>query len=207
MISRAIGRTAPGWILASLLVAAGCGVGDEAHGTAEVPTQVVAAAGGGGGAPPADAMGDALPPGRRPVAVPDAYRDQLSNLWGTLEKHPHDTGALLRMGRLMQDVGEPAEAAGFYERYLQLLPESQAVWLRLANTYGAASDWNRAADASFRMLERFPNDAAAMYSLGAALANQGRYEDARGWWEKVLLADDPVLMGRALRALEQLSEY
>ncbi|NNM33480.1 MAG: tetratricopeptide repeat protein [Gemmatimonadetes bacterium] len=194
-------------LLGPVLWLAACAPGDESERTAAAPAQAVAAAGGGGGTAPPDAEGDALPPGRRPVAVPEAYRDQLSNLWSTLEQHPHDTGALLRMGRLMQDVGEPAEAAGFYERYLQLLPESQPVWLRLANTYGAASDWNRAADASFRMLERFPNDAAAMYSLGAALANQGRYDDARGWWEKVLLADDPVLMGRALRALEQLSEY
>ena len=195
------------WILGPALLVSSCSPGADADLPASGPATAVAAAGGGGGAAPADAEGDALPPGRRPISVPDAYRDQMTSLWTTLEKHPHDTGALLRMGRLMQDVGEPAEAAGFYERYLQLLPESQAVWLRLANTYGAASDWNRAADASFRMLERFPNDAAAMYSLGAALANQGRYDDARGWWEKVLLADDPVLMGRALRALEQLSEY
>jgi cytochrome c-type biogenesis protein CcmH/NrfG len=189
-----------------VLVAA-CGQDGQVPDAAMDSGIAMAAAGGGGGAAPPDAEGDALPPGRRPIAVPEAYRDQLSGLWSTLEQHPHDTGALLRMGRLMQDVGEPAEAAGYYERYLQLLPESKAVWLRLANTYGAASDWNRSADASFRMMERFPNDAAAMYSLGAALANQGRYDDARGWWEKVLLADDPVLMGRALRALEQLSEY
>ena len=163
--------------------------------------------GGGGGAPPDDAQGDALPAGRRLVEVPEAFRDQATELWLSLQKRPHETGLLLRMGQLMQDAGHPREAAHYYERYLQLLPESQPVWLRLANTYGAASDWRRAADASLRMLERFPEDASAMYSLGAALANQGQYEDARGWWEKVLLADDPVLMGRALRALEQLSEY
>ncbi len=196
-----------GWLLGLILVlATGCDQ-DRLEADSPAAQTALAAAGGGGGSAPADAEGDALPPSRRPVTVPDAYRSQMADLWKTLQKQPHDTGALLRMGQLMQDVGQPSEAANYYERYLQLLPESQPVWLRLANTYGAASDWRRAADASYRMLERFPQDASAMYSLGAALANQGQFDDARGWWEKVLLADDPVLMGRALRALEQLSEY
>lgn len=207
IMTRPFGIIGVRWLLGlTVVLFAGCEPGERLD--ADAPTARTAlSAGGGGGSTPEDAEGDALPPSRRPVTVPDAYRNQVADLWKTLQKHPHDTGALLRMGQLMQDVGQPSEAANYYERYLQLLPESQPVWLRLANTYGAASDWRRAADASSRMLERFPEDASAMYSLGAALANQGQYDDARGWWEKVLLADDPVLMGRALRALEQLSEY
>lgn len=189
-----------------LLILTGACESAERDGNEGATQAAFAEAGGGGGTVPPDAEGDALPPGRRPTTVPEAYQDQFNSLWATLQKRPHETGALLRMGQLMQDVGRPREAAHYYERYLQLLPDSDAVWLRLANSYGAALDWNRAADASRRMLERFPGDASAMYSLGAALANQGQYDDARGWWEKVLLADDPVLMGRALRALEQLAE-
>lgn len=187
-----------------LIVTQACRPDTEALDERAVAT--LAEAGGGGGTAPPEAEGDALPPGPRRTPVPEAYQTQFNDLWSTLQKRPHETGALLRMGRLMQDVGRPREAAHYYERYIQLLPESDAVWLRLVNSYGAATDWHRAADASRRMLERFPSNASAMYSLGAALANQGEYDDARGWWEKVLLADDPVLMGRALRALEQLAE-
>ena len=190
---------------AAILLLGACG-GQSEDPVSEPILAVSQGIGGGGGSPPAEAQGDALPAGRPPLEVAAQYRLQMDELWGTLEKHPHDGGALLRMGQLMQDAGQPREAAYYYERYLQILPESQPVWLRLANTYGAASDWPRAAEASSRMLERFPTDASAMYSLGAALANQGQYDDARSWWEKVLQADDAVMTGRALRALERLSE-
>ncbi|MGI9629014.1 MAG: tetratricopeptide repeat protein [Longimicrobiales bacterium] len=189
---------------AIVFIAAG-GPQDRAY-SAEELQAMGAAAGGGGGAPPPDAQGDALPPGGAPARVSAALQGRVNELWYELEKRPHDGGALLRMGQLMEDAGRPRQAAHYYERYLQIIPQSQAVWLLLGNSYSAASDWRRAADASERMLARFPDDAAAMYSLGAALANQGRFEDARGWWERVLLVNDPVMMGRALRALEQLAE-
>ena len=197
--------TGPFALAAALVFIAACGPQDRAY-SAEELQAMGPAAGGGGGAPPADAQGDALPAVGAPIEVSAALQDRVNELWAELEKRPHDGGALLRMGQLMQDAGRPRQAAHYYERYLQILPASQAVWLLLGNSYSAASDWRRAADASERMLARFPDDAAAMYSLGAALANQGRFEDARGWWERVLLADDPVMMGRALRALEQLAE-
>ena len=191
-------------VAAALLVTSSCDSASQRATESQVPRDL--AAGGGGGAPPPEAQGDAFPPARTPVAVAGRFQSRMDELWTNLEKRPHDTGALLRMGQLMQDAGHPREAAHYFERYLQIQPNAQAVWLLLANTYGAASDWQRAADASSRMLDRFPGDASAMYSLGAALANQGHYEDARGWWERVLEADDPVMTGRALRALERLSE-
>ena len=71
-----------------------------------------------------------------------------------------------------------AEAAAALERAVAADPGRRQPWLDLALAYGAAEDWDAVADASRRMLQRFPADDEAHYNLGAAHANASRFAEA-----------------------------
>ncbi len=176
----------------------------------EGPIPHVSAAGGGGGAPSVVAGPEAVRyvvPATTLVMVAPEFQDRLEDLSKAADASPWEAHTVLELARLLDDADRPARAAVEYDRYVRLNPDSRAGWLYLANAHATAGDWAQAAQTSHRMLARFPESPPAMYNLGAALANQGSYEDARGWWERVLEGGDTVMIRRALKALERLSGY
>lgn len=122
-----------------------------------------------------------------------------------LEANPQDTTALLRMARLKQDGHREEEAVQYYRRYLALQPERRAAWLDLIQVYGALQRWDDAREAVAQMLDRFPDDPAALYNLGAIHANTGRFEEARATWQRVARQGaDPAMQAMASQALGRL---
>ena len=117
-----------------------------------------------------------------------------------------DAAALLEDGRAHLAAGRGELAAVLFEQYLTLDTENRRVWLDLGQAYRDTGDWNRATDAALGMLAAFPNDPEAMFELGGAMAAQDRVDDALDWYERVLQSEDSGLSGRALRAIEALTE-
>lgn len=176
------------------------------RGSADGPDRRPTSAGGGGASPvtvpdSADVAADSAAPSD------GSLEHKLEELTERVRREPWELEQLLELARLLDESQRPIQAAEEYERYLAARPHSRSVWLLLANAYATTGNWSQAADASHRLLRRFPEDPWAMYNLGAALANQGRYEDARGWWERVLEGDDSAMTRRALTALDRLAGF
>ena len=119
---------------------------------------------------------------------------------------PEDTTALLRLARLKHDGHQTDEAIDYYRRYLALRPEARQAWLDLAQCYGEQARWADALEATRQMLDRFPDDPAALYNLGAIHANTGRPDEARAAWQRVTRQDrDPAMKTKAEAALQRLA--
>jgi tetratricopeptide (TPR) repeat protein len=117
--------------------------------------------------------------------VGHAFRSEVAALEERLDAAPDDTVALARLGSLLQMAHQPAEAIPYLERYTAIDQTSREVGFQLAMAYGALGEWGEALEASMAILASSPNDPEIMYNIGAIHANQGNYDDARRWWERV----------------------
>lgn len=98
---------------------------------------------------------------------------------------PNDLDAQLAFARMALGAHRGADAAEALERAVSLDPDARQPWVDLALAYAAAEEWDASAEASRRMLARFPDDPEGRYNLGAAHANAGRLAEARAAWEAV----------------------
>lgn len=171
---------------------------------------VVAPTGGRGPAeaphPPQPATTAMATPAPNADNVDHAVRAEMQRLQRALEAAPEDTSLLVRMARLLHDAHRPAEAVDYYERYLRLNPSDRQGWLDLADCCAATAAWDRARTAMETLLERFPDDPAALYNLGAIHANTGDFDEARAWWTRARnQTADAALARRAAASLEQIA--
>jgi tetratricopeptide (TPR) repeat protein len=126
-----------------------------------------------------------------PGSTPDggnvghAYRSEVAALEERLDAAPSDTAALARLGSLLQMAHQPAAAIPYLERYTAIDHTSREVGLHLAAAYGALGKWDEALEANMAILGSSPDDPEVMYNIGAIHANQGDYDKARRWWERV----------------------
>ena len=146
-----------------------------------------------------------------PAVAPDAanvapsFHVEMEDLKRRLDAAPEDTAALLRLARLKQDGHQTDEAIAYYRRYLARAPDARQAWLDLAQSLGQLERWDEALEATEALLERFPNDPAGLYNLGAVHANAGRPAEARAVWERVAAQDgDATLRAMAASALQRL---
>lgn len=146
---------------------------------------------------------EALPPDH-PQDGASLFETRFRVIEERLEEDPDDARAILEMARLLHDAHRPMEAVPYYRRYLTAHPDSSGAWLDLANAFGAAGDWEASTETSQGMLDRFPGNPDALYNLGAALANQRRFADAREWWLQAAASNDSLVARRARESLARL---
>ena len=153
----------------------------------------------------------ALPPTAPGVVVPSrtnvapGFARELAVLEHSLAANAADTAALLRLARLHQDAHQPGRAAGYYRKYLALVPANRQAWLDFAAVAAATGDWDGALSATAALLARDSLDPAALFNRGAIHANRGDTVEARRWWQKAAAqARDPELAQRAAASLRQL---
>ena len=156
-----------------------------------------------GAPPPVEAAPSAEPVAPSAENVDPGVHAEMMRLKGAAEAAPDDLAAQLAFARMALGAHRGAEAAEALERAVALDPEARQPWLDLALAYGAAEDWDATAEASRRMLARFPDDAEAQYNLGAAFANAGKLTDARAAWESVPQAS--AMGSQAATSLAQLA--
>lgn len=126
-------------------------------------------------------------PMRGPTAsnVSHSYRVRLAQSRARVEANPVDTAALATVATLLHSAHEAPEAIEYYERYLAQGGRRRDVLLEMAGACVYAKRWEAAERAMLALLDTSPDDSEAMYNLGAIRANQGDYEAARHWWERV----------------------
>jgi tetratricopeptide (TPR) repeat protein len=137
--------------------------------------------------------------------VSHSFRVELAELRAHLDAHPADTAALARTALLLHGGHVAEEAIEYYERYLAQGGARRDVLLGMAGAAADAKRWEAAERAMVALLDTSPDDAEAMYNLGAVYANRGNYEIARSWWERVRdLGGNPTLAAQAATSLERL---
>jgi arylsulfatase A-like enzyme/Flp pilus assembly protein TadD len=86
-------------------------------------------------------------------------------------------------------LGRVGEAERIWRRLTGDFPEAAEPWSHLAGLHLKRGDWPAARDAARRAVELAPSDAAAWNSLGYALDELGRPEEAAAAYGKALEAD------------------
>lgn len=153
-------------------------------------------------APAPPAVAEAPPP--TGDNVDPAVHSRMMALQQDAEAAPDEAAPRLALARFLQAAHRPAEAAEAFETALALDPSDRQAWLDLANAYGSDGAWERVADASDRMADRFPGDAAALYNAGAAYANAGDDATARVRFQAAAASTDAEMAGQARDALGRL---
>ncbi len=138
--------------------------------------------------------------------VSHEFRAEVAALEERLINATSDTVALARLGSLLHMAHQPAKAIPYLERYTAINQTNREVWFQLVAAYGALDNWGKALEATMAILASWPDDPEAMYNVGAIHANQGDYEEARRWWERVRdQTTDSALAGTATASLRRLS--
>jgi Flp pilus assembly protein TadD len=104
-----------------------------------------------------------------------------------LQFSPGDPDVLLEMSAMLQAAGNPAEALVYLKQHEEVAPGDHH---GLVEQGKCLSDLGRFAEAEqvLRRAVRVP-DAAAEYNLGLSLDRQGRWDEARGHYERALALD------------------
>lgn len=115
-----------------------------------------------------------------------------------------DTTDVFVLARMLTDAHQVAEAMPLWERYSAAAPKNIPVLMELANVYYELSAFEKALDATRRILKIEPANTMAMYNLGAIYATMEKKAEARKAWDELMKkypdSDD------AKRAKEMMSQ-
>lgn len=92
----------------------------------------------------------------------------------------------LRLGWLFYQAGQLQESVDYYERAIQLKPYAIEPKLGLAIPYSAMGKWNEIIDLYNKILETDKQNATANYRLGLIYYNQGKFEKADPYLDRVV---------------------
>ena len=128
----------------------------------------------------------------------------LEEMW---KQHPTHAPIALQLGNLYAAEGEHQKAIRFYREFLKL-DTSATGWevrLDIAKSLHATGKPEEAKAELQGILQRVPDHAGALYNLGAIEANGGRYQAARGYWERLITKHpQDTLALFAAQSLQQL---
>jgi len=93
----------------------------------------------------------------------------------------------LGLARIKLD--QPAEAAAALEKYLQLNPEENDIWLVLGSLYAGTEEWDTAINCYERSLQCRPSDPLALFGLSECYFKMGHQESAVLGYRQVLALD------------------
>jgi cytochrome c-type biogenesis protein CcmH len=148
-----------------------------------------------------------------PPAIDSPNAAMIVQVKRRLADHPDDGEAWLLLAGLYRRDGLAAESAEAYRQAIALDPERPEALMGLAESLVALHRGTVVPEARqlfARVLEMEPNTPMAFYYAGLALAQDGRLEEARGVWTRLLNASSadapwvPVLRRQIARLAEDL---
>lgn len=88
------------------------------------------------------------------------------------------------MGRAFRKVGRFQDAIAEGKKAIALEPNFVGAWHGLGNSYYESNDFVSAEKCYRKMLELDPNSYEGRENLGESLVSQGRFKEARFWFNK-----------------------
>jgi len=146
----------------------------------------------------------------RPGAIA-AYRRMLELL-------PEDFYANLQLGRLLGEVGQPAQGQPFLEQAVRLRPSLPEGWFELGNVLAAQSKLAPALECLERAARLRPSDASSLACAAQVLGKLNRHAEAiekyrqaiqtdpQSWEAHCELAEELVAVGQPEAALREYAE-
>jgi tetratricopeptide (TPR) repeat protein len=122
-----------------------------------------------------------------------------------LTKKPGHPPVLLRLAEIERASGKTDEARKRLEEAVKADPDLLEARLELGRVLFEAGDVEGAIIQTRAIIERDPKNVDALYNLGAIFANQGKYPDARTYWQQARAAGPDTPSGKkAADGLKQL---
>jgi len=131
-------------------------------------------------------MAPAPPPGPDPAEV--ALKVQ--TLKDIVKKDPKNLPALVELGNLYFDAGQPKEAIEVYSQYLALKPDNPDVRTDIGIMYRASGDLDRAIEEFKKAVQSDPKHVNSRYNIGIVLLHdKNDIQGAIKAWEEYLKVD------------------
>jgi serine/threonine-protein kinase len=109
-------------------------------------------------------------------------------LYQAQQRHSEDFWINLNLGYLLEE--RPQEAVGYFRAAVAARPDSSQAYILLGRTLRDVGDLNGAISALRKAISLNPNRTGAR-ELARALAANGRLEEARGVWDRILEGNPP----------------
>ncbi len=128
-------------------------------------------------------MGEAKP---NSANVSENVKNQLSELEQKVNSDPRDTVSMLLFADLLAASHKTIEAENVYKRILMINPKRTDIWIILTGIYYDKQDLKTAENYAKEALKTDAKSFEAMYNLGAVYASQGKKEEAKQLWKRVI---------------------
>lgn len=146
---------------------------------------------------PQMALPQAAPPGPDPAEM----NLKIKTLKDIVKKDPKNLPALVELGNLYFDTGQPKEAIEAYSQYLTVKPDNADVRTDMGIMYRALGDFDRAIEEFKKAAQSDPKHQNSRYNIGIVLLHDK--QDVKGAiaaWEDYLKVDPNSERANRLRA-------
>jgi len=140
---------------------------------------------------------------------PQTPEEKIAAYQATLDQNPNDVTALLGIATVYQQNDNPAAAAAYLEKVLEVDPNQKEVYIRLANIYMSAdvAQYQAAVTVLNKATSVDPSNPEVYLKLGTAQNSLGKNEEALLAWQKYLqLAPDGDMASVVKEQIDKLKK-
>jgi len=142
-----------------------------------------------------------MAPPQAPGPDPAELNLKIQSLKDIIKKDPKNLPALVELGNLYFDTGQPKEAIDAYSQYLAVKPDNADVRTDMGIMYRALGDFNRAIEEFKKAAQSDPKHINSRYNIGIVLLHDK--QDVKGAikaWEDYLKVDPNSERANRLKA-------
>jgi tetratricopeptide (TPR) repeat protein len=142
-----------------------------------------------------------LPPAPPPGPDPAELNLKIQALKDIVKKDPKNLSALVELGNLYFDSGQPKEAMQAYSQYLAIKPDNADVRTDMGIMYRALGDFDRAIEEFKKAAQANPKHVNSRYNIGIVLLHDK--QDIKGAiqaWEEYLKVDSKSEKAQRVRS-------
>ena len=137
----------------------------------------------------------------------ERHQDAHMSAMAALKRHPNESELLFLRGMASFMMGDTENAGRDFERATQSNPNHARAWVSLAklsHDAGGHGGPGRHVDVIAiykRALEASPNNPIIQIELGKVAQEEGRFEDAEGWYREALVSAPGDAIAQSLLAI------
>jgi tetratricopeptide (TPR) repeat protein len=126
---------------------------------------------------------------------------KIQSLKDAVKKDPKNLSALVELGNLYFDSGQPKEAIDAYRQYLAIKPDNSDVRTDIGIMHRALGEFDRAIEEFKRAAQSDPKHLNSRYNIGIVLLHdKGDIKEAIKAWEDYLKVDPKSERAERVRA-------
>lgn len=142
-----------------------------------------------------------LPPAPPPGPDPAELNLKIQALKDIVKKDPKNLPALVELGNLYFDSGQPKEAIEVYSQYLALKPDNADVRTDMGIMYRALGDFDHAIEEFRKAAQSDPRHVNSRYNIGIVLLHdKNDIQGAIKAWEEYLKVDSKSEKAQRVRS-------